>query len=160
MLNNIKYQNLFCNMLKDRLLEFIKNEGLNPNQFYVKTGLGIGFLDKVGERLKRPSVEKISKTFPHWSIDYLQTGEGDMLRKDVNINDASHSTFNKSNVQQGSNITYRSEISAETIAENSKNYQEIIKVEQEQVSKLQDMFLRQQIQMDRLIGLFEQLNRK
>jgi hypothetical protein len=73
-------------MLKDRLLELIKHEGLNPNKFYLQTGLGIGFLDKVGEKLKRPSVEKISKTFPLWSIDYLQTGEGEMLKSNsVNV---------------------------------------------------------------------------
>jgi hypothetical protein len=70
-------------MLKDRLLELIKMEGLNNNQFYKKTGLGIGFLDKVGEKLKRPSIEKISATFPHWNIDYLQNGEGEMLKENT-----------------------------------------------------------------------------
>lgn len=67
--------------LRERLFELLKHEGLNPNQFYVKTGLGIGFLDKVGEKLKKPSVEKISKTFPHWNIDYLQNGKGEMIIK-------------------------------------------------------------------------------
>lgn len=70
--------------LKDRLVELINNEGLNPNQFYLKTGLGNGFLNTVGEKLKRPSIEKISKAFPLWNIDYLQTGKGDMLKKEFN----------------------------------------------------------------------------
>jgi len=68
--------------LKDRLLELIDREELNANQFYIKTGLGNGFLDKVGEKLKKPSIEKISKTFPMWNIDYLQTGNGEKLKKD------------------------------------------------------------------------------
>jgi hypothetical protein len=72
-------------MLKDRLLELIEMEGLNNNQFYKKTGLGIGFLDKVGEKLKRPSVEKISTSFPHWNVDYLQTGEGERLKNEQNL---------------------------------------------------------------------------
>jgi hypothetical protein len=55
---------------------------MNPNQFYVKTGLGIGFIDKVGTKLKRPSIEKISKAFPLWNIDYLQTGEGEMFKSE------------------------------------------------------------------------------
>ncbi len=72
-------------MIKERLLEMIAIEGLNPRQFYIKTGLGNGFLDKVGERLKKPSVEKISSTFPRWNIDYLQTGEGEMYCGDAPV---------------------------------------------------------------------------
>lgn len=62
--------------LKNRLLEMINGEGINPNKFYQKTRLGNGFLDKVGIKLKNPSIEKISAAFPNWNIDYLQTGEG------------------------------------------------------------------------------------
>lgn len=67
--------------LKDRLQFLIDKEGLNPNQFYVKTGLGNGFLNTVGEKLRKPSVEKIEKSFPHWNIDYIQTGKGEMFKK-------------------------------------------------------------------------------
>lgn len=44
--------------LKERLLELVKLEGLNPNQFYIKTGLANGFLNTVGEKLRKPSIEK------------------------------------------------------------------------------------------------------
>ena len=67
--------------LKDRLQLLIDKEGLNPNQFYVKTGLGNGFLNTVGEKLRKPSVEKIEKSFPHWNIDYIQTGKGEMFKE-------------------------------------------------------------------------------
>jgi hypothetical protein len=66
--------------LKERILELIEFEKMNPNQFYNATGLGNGWIDKVGKKLKNPSIEKISKTFPKWNIDYLQTGEGDKYR--------------------------------------------------------------------------------
>jgi hypothetical protein len=134
MLNNIKYQNNFCNMLKDRLLEFIKDERLNPNQFYIKTGLGIGFLDKVGEKLKRPSVEKISKTFPHWNIDYLQTGDGEKYRKDMQNNNMSDSKIQNSNVQQGNYINCPELVSL--LANTTKGYQEMIKKRDAQIDRL------------------------
>ena len=67
-------------VLKDRILKLIELEGLNCNQFYIKTGLGNGFLDKVGVKLKKPSIEKISRAFPHWNIDYLQNNDGEMIK--------------------------------------------------------------------------------
>jgi hypothetical protein len=63
--------------LRERVLDLILLENINPNQFYTLTGLGNGWIDKVGLRLKKPSIEKISKTFPRWNIDYLQTGIGE-----------------------------------------------------------------------------------
>lgn len=66
--------------LKNRLLIFIDKEGLNPNQFYVKTGLANGFLDKVGNKMNRSTVEKIEKAFPHLNIDYLVYGKGEMIK--------------------------------------------------------------------------------
>ncbi|MFK2122532.1 helix-turn-helix transcriptional regulator [Bacteroides fragilis] len=66
--------------LKERLLELVKLEGLNPNQFYIKTGLANGFLNTVGEKLRKPSIEKIEKTFPRWNIDYLIKGEGEKYK--------------------------------------------------------------------------------
>lgn len=68
--------------LRDRLLKLVDKEGLNANQFYTKTGLGNGFLNTVGESLRKPSIEKLKKTFPHWNIDWLLSGEGEMLLAD------------------------------------------------------------------------------
>lgn len=65
--------------LRDRLLLFIEKEGLNPNQFYVATGLANGFLDKVGNKLNRSTVEKIKQSFPYLNIDYLVSGKGEMM---------------------------------------------------------------------------------
>lgn len=124
-------------MLKDRLLEFIKSEGLNPNQFYVKTGLGVGFLDKVGEKLKRPSVEKISKTFPHWNVDYLQTGEGEKLRNKQQIGDVSSSAVVGANINgSGNNISHNDKDYIIGMIELQKGYQDLLKKKDEHISEL------------------------
>jgi len=129
--------------LKERLLEMIACEELNPNQFYIRTGLGNGFLDKVGEKLKSPSVEKISKIFPYWNIDYLQTGEGEKYRRDTHNNEFSNNKISSSNIQQGNYINNISEF-INLFDNTSKGYQEMIKKRDEQI--------------DRLIGIIENQN--
>lgn len=63
--------------LKERMFYLIEKEGINPNQFYTKSGLGNGYLDKVGDSFRKPTIEKIQKSFPHWNIDWIlnETGE-------------------------------------------------------------------------------------
>ncbi|MCD7902002.1 MAG: peptidase S24 [Bacteroides sp.] len=67
--------------LKERIFLLIKKEGLNPNQFYIKSGLGNGYLDKVGAVLRKPTLKKIEETFPHWNIDWIIQEEGEMYRE-------------------------------------------------------------------------------
>lgn len=57
--------------LKERMFYLIEKEGINPNQFYTKSGLGNGYLDKVGDSFRKPTIEKIRKSFPHWNIDWI-----------------------------------------------------------------------------------------
>ena len=121
--------------LKSRLLDFITTEELNPNQFYIKTGLGNGFLDKVGEKLKKPSIDKISKIFPHWNIDYLQTGEGEKYKDDLPNNALSNNKIQSSTVQQGNYINNFNDIIS-LFSESTKGYQEIIKKRDEHIDRL------------------------
>lgn len=64
--------------LKERMFILIKNEGLNPNQFYTLSGLGNGYLDKVGDTFRKPTIEKIQKTFPRWNMGWILNEEGEM----------------------------------------------------------------------------------
>lgn len=68
--------------IKDRLLEFIKHEGLNNKQFEEKCGLGNGFVSKIGTTIRIEKIESISKTFPKLSTDWLQHEKGSMLNSD------------------------------------------------------------------------------
>jgi hypothetical protein len=72
--------------------------------------------------------------------DYFFNDDDDIDMLKGNINDASHSTFSNSNVQQGSHIN---DISI--MLELQKGYQEMIKKRDEQI--------------DRLIGIIEQSNK-
>ena len=65
--------------IKERLFVLIEKEKMNPNQFYHASGLGNGYLDKVGGTLRKPTIEKITRTFPHWNLDWIISGEGEMF---------------------------------------------------------------------------------
>lgn len=71
--------------LKERMFYLIEKEGLNPNQFYTISGLGNGYLNNVGENLRKPTIEKIKKSFPHWNMDWILYERGEPITSKENI---------------------------------------------------------------------------
>lgn len=67
---------------KSNLLIFIKEKNLSKTDFYKKTGLSNGFLDKGGS-VTSANLETILNTFPEISLDWLVTGRGPMFRSDL-----------------------------------------------------------------------------
>lgn len=65
--------------LKERMFYLIEKEGLNPNQFYIISGLGNGYLNNVGESFRKPTIEKIKKSFPHWNMDWILYEKGEPI---------------------------------------------------------------------------------
>lgn len=63
----------------DRILKIIELEKLNKTQFYKKTGLSNGFLDKVRD-VGASKLELILIAFPNINPEWLLTGKGEMLR--------------------------------------------------------------------------------
>ena len=63
---------------KDRLHEFLEAKKLSKRQFYAQTGLSNGFLDK-GESIGSDNLEKIISVYTELSLQWLVTGQGDML---------------------------------------------------------------------------------
>lgn len=64
--------------VKDRILDFIKVEGITVKNFETKASLSNGYIRQLR---KAPSIEKISlisAAFPQLNINWLQTGEGQM----------------------------------------------------------------------------------
>lgn len=69
---------------KSNLLIFIKEKNLSKTDFYKKTGLSNGFLDKGGS-VTSANLETILNAFPEISLDWLVTGRGPMLRSDLPV---------------------------------------------------------------------------
>ena len=80
--------------LKERMFYLIEKEGLNPNQFYTISGLGNGYLNNVGESFRKPTIEKIKKSFPHWNMDWILYEKGEPI-----------SNISKENIEEAVNYT-------------------------------------------------------
>ena len=68
--------------INDRLLKFIELKLMNKSEFYLKTSLSNGFLDKESN-LRADSIEKIILAFPEIDLEWLLTGKGEMLKADI-----------------------------------------------------------------------------
>ena len=71
--------------LRERMFYLIEKEGINPNQFYTISGLGNGYLNNVGESCRKPTIEIIKKSFPHWNMDWILYEKGEPIISKENI---------------------------------------------------------------------------
>jgi DNA-binding XRE family transcriptional regulator len=126
---------LLCNIeleinekMKERLTEFLAYLGIEQTKFEEKIGLS-GLISKINNGGISPNiVDKISEKYPELNTGWLKTGDGEMLKQNYQkIGDVSHSTVVGSNVYG---------ISEELISKYSENYQEIIKMQQQQIGEL------------------------
>jgi hypothetical protein len=65
-------------MITNRILQIIEYKGISKRQFYIKTNLSNGFLDKVKD-IGVSKVENILNAFPEVNPIWLLTGQGEML---------------------------------------------------------------------------------
>jgi len=66
---------------KSNLLKYIELRGIKKQDFYKKTGLSNGFLDK-NENISSNNIEIIISIYADLSVEWLITGKGDMLKSD------------------------------------------------------------------------------
>ena len=130
--------------LKYRLLEFISHKGLNKCEFEQICDLSNGFVDKSGNNTRRSTLDKISSVYPDLNVNWLLTGEGEMLKSVVN-----QSNIVGDNIQ-GTNVTVNKS--------QTDKFLELLKARDGQISKSQEQISKSQAQIDRLIGIIEKLN--
>lgn len=66
---------------KANLLKYIEKKSISKSEFYKKTGLSNGFLDK-NVNISSNNLKIIISVFEDLSLDWLITGQGNMLRND------------------------------------------------------------------------------
>ncbi len=87
---------------KDRLLLFIKELGIGQGKFETSVGLSNGYVNKLKSS---PSVEKLKMivgAFPELNPNWLMTGEGEMLNK--NVLEHSHSKEKNNTIRYYPNV--------------------------------------------------------
>lgn len=67
--------------VKDRILQFCNAVGVRPGRFERECGLSNGYLSKLRNEPSRDKIGVIASTYPNLNIDWLLTGEGNMLKE-------------------------------------------------------------------------------
>ncbi len=67
--------------IKDRVLEFIKAEEISVKRFETRASLSNGAVSKIGDNTRRKILDKIVSAYPQLNMNWLLTGEGEMLSK-------------------------------------------------------------------------------
>lgn len=65
--------------IASRALEYAKYKGMTAADFERDSGLANGMLKKLGDKTRRQTFNRIESAFPDLNIDWLRTGEGEML---------------------------------------------------------------------------------
>lgn len=68
------------NSIRDRLIEFVKYKKISRNRFASIAGLSYAFINNVGQSLSLITQTKIENKFPELNMQWLLTGEGEMLK--------------------------------------------------------------------------------
>ena len=67
------------NGVKERLLSFIKEIGIEKSVFERTAGLSNGFIDKVTDNVRSKSLALIANAYPQLNIDWVKTGNGESI---------------------------------------------------------------------------------
>ena len=124
--------------MKERILQFIEYKRLSKNKFYKETGLSNGILDKQGG-ISSDSLEKIYCVYPEINLDWLLTGQGEILKKEGLVQQAHNNISSTINQHQ----TIHAPEDYETLKqenkrltqENSGLKDKIIQLMEEKISK-------------------------
>lgn len=66
--------------VKDRLLQFLKSEGISKSEFARRMDVSVAYLGAMRKSMPEEKVAKVVALFPNLNRDWLLYGEGEMLR--------------------------------------------------------------------------------
>lgn len=69
--------------MRDRLLEYIRYRGMTGYQFSKEAGFSANFLQWGTKGISSKSMHKIGRAFPDLNLQWVATGEGEMLKGDT-----------------------------------------------------------------------------
>lgn len=69
---------------KDRLITFLAYINISQGRFEKGVGLSTGFVNNVGDSIRKSSLDKISSVYPELNTAWLLTGVGNMINENKN----------------------------------------------------------------------------
>lgn len=146
------------NPLQERLQAFLNFEDISVRAFERQCNIKAGTASKMTEKSYGTTFHKIAKAFPKLNIDWLKTGEGEMLNpvQNRNIRDIN----GNSNFVQNDHSINISELKVKIDDElaNDLNVPSNIESLQNDVKKLRQLLFKAEKEIARLEGKCEQQN--
>lgn len=94
--------------MKERIKYFIKSIGISVALFEKNCGLSNGSVNKMADGTRTTTLDNISKAYPQLNMNWLKTGEGEMLNSEINQsvegNNNTSVAGNSNNVNSSSTI--------------------------------------------------------
>ena len=72
--------------VKERLVKFLKYKGLSQKKFEETVGLANGYVNNIRRSVTSEKLQQIVRCFPDLNKVWLLTGEGEMIRQEVEKN--------------------------------------------------------------------------
>ena len=132
--------------MKERLLSFLEFIEEKNAVFEKKAGLSNGFVNNIGDNVRKNTIKKIKTAYPQFNTDWWETGVGNMINETNNSEIGSHSKKSiNSNIKDVTGNVIISANEFDNMIELQKGYQEIqkeltnrLKTSQEQLSVSQE----------------------
>lgn len=72
--------------VRERLILFVKSQKISNSEFCRTIGVSNAFISSMRKSLQPDKIESIALNYPELNIDWLLTGEGQMLKSESSIN--------------------------------------------------------------------------
>lgn len=149
---NMKSQN----NIKNRILQWIDYNNLSVASFERKCGLSTGYIANMKPDVNSKKLNNIAIAFPNLNMDWLKTGEGEMINPDVSM----VQTGNGGVHQQGHagsilNQTANSEKLVTEFIDGLKAQSALTERSMDQTDRVIEELSEQRKLMDRLIKIIE-----
>lgn len=75
--------------VKERIKVFAKSQERSVRAFEIKCGLNIGYVNAIRISIQPDKIQSIASHYPNLNIDWLLTGEGEMIKGEKKVYDVS-----------------------------------------------------------------------
>ena len=116
---------------KERLISFLKYKNLNMSEFARRIGVSNAFVNSIRKSIQPDKIISIANNFPDLNIEWLLTGEGEMLKEDSaeKVNENEYKPIVPLNLYQETNVNlndymrrHRSQLSFSHTVYSISNY--------------------------------------
>jgi transcriptional regulator with XRE-family HTH domain len=133
---------------KERLVSFLKQEGVSWAKFAERTGLSRGFMSTVANNITAKTLDKITSAFPSINPQWLLSGEGNMLK----LSNIGHSTAgNHSPISGDIQVNEHHEALLKIL-----HLEKLLKEKDERLAELKTLYEQRLQDKDEIIALLKQ----